>query len=113
MAWGGPTAVGASADRSLNKTINDDEKKARYTFIKGQIYNRLQQFDKTKKKRLIHLICRVKGEKVYDETKVSEVEEMHYENVITSDEEQEDTIKEEHEEDAEAYGCVRHHTWRW
>ena len=30
---------------------------------------RLQQLDKDKKKRLIHLICRVKGEKVYDEEK--------------------------------------------
>ena len=30
---------------------------------------RLQQLDKEKKKRLIHLICRVKGEKVYDEKK--------------------------------------------
>ena len=30
---------------------------------------RLQQLDKDKKKRLIHLICRVKGEKVYDEKK--------------------------------------------
>ena len=35
---------------------------------------RIQQFDKEKKKRLIHLICRVKGEKVYDETK--EIEEV-------------------------------------
>ena len=32
---------------------------------------RLQQLDKDKKKRLIRLICRVKGEKVYDD--VSEV----------------------------------------
>ena len=31
---------------------------------------RLQQLDKDKKKRLIHLICRVKGEKVYDEKKL-------------------------------------------
>ena len=31
---------------------------------------RLQQLDKEKKKRLIRLICRVKGEKVYDEEKV-------------------------------------------
>ena len=30
---------------------------------------RLQDLDKEKKKRLIHLICRVKGEKVYDEKK--------------------------------------------
>ena len=30
---------------------------------------RLQQLDKDKKKRLIRLICRVKGEEVYDETK--------------------------------------------
>ena len=30
---------------------------------------RLQQLDKDKKKRLIRLICRVKGEKVYDEKK--------------------------------------------
>ena len=30
---------------------------------------RLQDLDKDKKKRLIHLICRVKGEKVYDEEK--------------------------------------------
>ena len=30
---------------------------------------RLQDLDKDKKKRLIRLICRVKGEKVYDETK--------------------------------------------
>ena len=30
---------------------------------------RLQDLDKEKKKRLIHLICRVKGEKVYDEEK--------------------------------------------
>jgi len=29
---------------------------------------RLQQLDKEKKKRLIRLICRVKGEKVYDDT---------------------------------------------
>ena len=30
---------------------------------------RLKNFDTKKKKRLIHLICRVKGEKVYDEKK--------------------------------------------
>ena len=30
---------------------------------------RLQKLDKDKKKRLIRLICRVKGEKVYDEEK--------------------------------------------
>ena len=30
---------------------------------------RLNKFDETKKKKLIHLICRVKGEKVYDEKK--------------------------------------------
>ena len=30
---------------------------------------RLNQLDKDKKKRLIHLICRVKGEVVYDEEK--------------------------------------------
>ena len=30
---------------------------------------RLQDLDKEKKKRLIHLICRVKGETVYDEEK--------------------------------------------
>ena len=30
---------------------------------------RLQDLDKDKKKRLIHLICRVKGVKVYDEKK--------------------------------------------
>ena len=29
---------------------------------------RLQQLDKEKKKRLIRLICRIKGEKVYDDT---------------------------------------------
>jgi len=32
---------------------------------------RLQQFDNKKKKKLIHLICRVKGEKVYDDKKES------------------------------------------
>ena len=32
---------------------------------------RLQELDKDKKKRLIHLICRVKGEKVYDEKKMA------------------------------------------
>jgi hypothetical protein len=36
---------------------------------------RLQQLDKDKKKRLIRLICRVKGEKVYDEEK--EVGDIH------------------------------------
>ena len=30
---------------------------------------RLQHLDKDKKKRLIRLICRIKGEEVYDETK--------------------------------------------
>ena len=35
---------------------------------------RLQQLDKDKKKRLIRLICRVKGEKVYDDvTEVGDV----------------------------------------
>ena len=35
---------------------------------------RLKQLDKDKKKRLIRLICRVKGEKVYDDvTEVSDV----------------------------------------
>ena len=33
---------------------------------------RIQQFDKEKEKRLIHLTCRIKGEKVYDETKETE-----------------------------------------
>ena len=31
--------------------------------------NRLNKFDDEKKKKLIHLICRVKGKKVYDEKK--------------------------------------------
>jgi len=31
--------------------------------------SRLQKLDNDKKKKLIHLICRVKGEKVYDEKK--------------------------------------------
>ena len=36
---------------------------------------RLRKLDKDKKKRLIHLICRIKGEKVYDEKKeVGEVD---------------------------------------
>ena len=36
---------------------------------------RLQQLDKEKKKRLIRLICRIKGEKVYDDyTEVGSVE---------------------------------------
>ena len=36
--------------------------------------DRLNKFDETTKKKLIHLICRVKGEKVYDEKKeVSDV----------------------------------------
>ena len=30
---------------------------------------RLQQFDKNKRKKIIHLICRIKGEKVYDDKK--------------------------------------------
>ena len=35
---------------------------------------RLQQLDKDKKKKLIHLICRIKGEKVYDDvTEVGDV----------------------------------------
>ena len=34
----------------------------------------LKKLDKDKKKRFIHLICRIKGEKVYDEKK--EVEDM-------------------------------------
>jgi len=42
---------------------------------------RLQQLDKDKKKRLIHLICRVKGEKVYDETKEIEEVEIKVEDV--------------------------------
>ena len=50
---------------------------------------RLQQLDKDKKKRLIHLICRVKGEKVYDDvTEVGDVKiniddvELVVENII-------------------------------
>ena len=50
---------------------------------------RLQQLDKDKKKRLIRLICRVKGEKVYDDyTEVCKIEvkvedvEMVTENII-------------------------------
>ena len=34
----------------------------------------LRKLDKRKKKKLIHLICRIKGEKVYDEQK--EIEEV-------------------------------------
>jgi hypothetical protein len=37
--------------------------------------NRLNKLEKDKKKRLIHLICRVKGEKVYDDyTEIQDVE---------------------------------------
>ena len=50
---------------------------------------RLHQLDKEKKKRLIHLICRIKGEKVYDDvTEVGDVEvsvddvELVSENII-------------------------------
>ena len=42
---------------------------------------RLHQLDKEKKKRLIHLICRIKGEKVYDETKEIEQVEIKVEDV--------------------------------
>ena len=42
---------------------------------------RLQQLNKEKKKRLIRLICRVKGEKVYDETKEIEEVEIKVEDV--------------------------------
>jgi hypothetical protein len=35
----------------------------------GSRKERLNQLDKDKKKRFIHLICRIKGEKVYDEKK--------------------------------------------
>ena len=41
---------------------------------------RLQDLDKDKKKRLIHLICRVKGEKVYDEKKEIEDIEIRIED---------------------------------
>ena len=37
--------------------------------IKPNIVNRTDKFDDEKKRKLIHLICRVKGEKVYDEKK--------------------------------------------
>ena len=37
--------------------------------------------DEIKKKKLIHLICRVKGEKVYDETKEIEEVEIKVEDV--------------------------------
>ena len=50
---------------------------------------RLQKFDKDTKKKLIHLICRVKGEKVYDDyTEVGKIEvkvedvEIVTENII-------------------------------
>ena len=37
--------------------------------------DRLNKLDKDKKKRLIHLICRIKGEKVYDDvTEVGDVD---------------------------------------
>ena len=37
--------------------------------------DRLNKLDDDKKKRLIHLICRVKGEKVYDDyTEVQDIE---------------------------------------
>jgi len=42
---------------------------------------RLKQLDKDKKKKLIHLICRIKGEKVYDETKEIEQVEIKVEDV--------------------------------
>ena len=42
---------------------------------------RLQQLNKEKKKRLIRLICRVKGEKVYDEEKEVETMEIKVEDV--------------------------------
>ena len=51
---------------------------------------RLQQLDKEKKKRLIRLICRIKGEKVYDDvTEIGDVKiniddvEMVAENIIS------------------------------
>jgi len=43
--------------------------------------SKLQQLDKNKKKKLIHLICRVKGEKVYDKTKEIEEIEIKIEDV--------------------------------
>ena len=42
---------------------------------------RIQQLDRDKKKRLIRLICRVKGEKVYDEEKEVETMEIKVEDV--------------------------------
>ena len=43
--------------------------------------DRLDKLDKDKKKRLIRLICRVKGEKVYDEEKEVETMEIKVEDV--------------------------------
>ena len=45
------------------------------TYSRREREDRLNGLDKNKKKRLIRLICRVKGEKVYDEQKeVGEVD---------------------------------------
>tara|TARA_B100000519_G_C14027141_1_gene336199 strand:+ start:202 stop:558 length:357 start_codon:yes stop_codon:yes gene_type:complete len=45
------------------------------TYSRREREDRLNSLDKNKKKRLIRLICRVKGEKVYDEQKeVGEVD---------------------------------------
>ena len=45
------------------------------TYSRKEREDRLNGLDKNKKKRLIRLICRVKGEKVYDEQKeVGEVD---------------------------------------
>ena len=45
------------------------------TYSRREREDRLNGLDKNKKKRLIRLICRVKGEKVYDEEKeVGEVD---------------------------------------
>ena len=46
-----------------------DDTDGKGTHSRREREEKLHQLDNDKKKRLIHLICRVKGEKVYDEEK--------------------------------------------
>ena len=79
--WNGTTADGgfvsltwSTASFTFEEVVKEVSEILGSTHSRRKREEQLRKFEKQKKKKFIHLICRIKGEKVYDEQK--EIEEV-------------------------------------
>jgi len=79
--WNGTTTDGgfvsltwSTASFTFEEVVKEVSEILGSTHSRRKREEQLRKFEKQKKKKFIHLICRIKGEKVYDEQK--EIEEI-------------------------------------